>query len=80
MKKGRAETSRANHKEKIGIKYQIDSPPNVTINASKDGIESEKFDHEPGSDEPSSESEPETDQEHVVKKSISNIRMTYFPT
>ena len=36
--------------EKIGIKHQIDSPPNVTVNASKDGIESGKFDHEPGSE------------------------------
>ena len=32
--------------EKIGIKYQIDSPPNLTINASEDGIESEKVNHE----------------------------------
>ena len=32
--------------EKIGIKYQLDSPPNVTINASAGGIGSEKVNHE----------------------------------
>ena len=63
--------------KKIGIKHQIDSPPNVTVNTSKHGIESGKV--EPGP-ELSSRPEPETNQEHVMKKVNIKHQIDLFPS